>query len=42
MKKERLNEIWGIFFLLTGLFALASLFFFDMRDVSFYTSQPLA
>lgn len=42
MRKERLNEIWGVFFLLLGLFALASLFFFDNRDVSFYSSSPLA
>ncbi len=42
MRKERLNEMWGVFFLLLGLFALASLFFFDNRDVSFYSSNPLA
>lgn len=42
MRKERLNEIWGVFFLLLGLFALASLVFFDNRDVAFYSSNPLA
>ena len=32
MKKERINEIWGVFFLLLGLFALASLLFYHPED----------
>jgi len=40
MKKERINEIWGVLFLLLGLFAFASLIFFDRGDVAFYTSHP--
>lgn len=40
MKKERVNEIWGVFFLLLGLFSLASLIFFDAGDIPFYTSHP--
>ena len=40
MKKERINEIWGIFFLLLGLFTLTSLFYFHSKDISFYTSHP--
>src|SRR3989338_7572672 len=42
MRKERINEIWGVFFLLLGLFTVASLFFFHRDDISFYSSQPLA
>ncbi len=40
MRKERINEIWGILFLLLGLFTLASLVFFYREDLSFYTSDP--
>lgn len=40
MKKERINEIWGIFFLLIGLFTLVSLISFREADLSFYTSHP--
>lgn len=40
MRKERINEIWGVFFLLLGLFTLASLVFFDPQDITFYTSHP--
>jgi S-DNA-T family DNA segregation ATPase FtsK/SpoIIIE len=40
MRKERLNEIWGVIFLLCGLFTTASLFFFHKLDVPFYTSTP--
>ena len=40
MKKERINEIWGVFYLLLGLFTLASLFFSHAGDVSFYSSHP--
>jgi len=40
MRQERLNEIWGVFALLLGLFTLASLFFFRVEDISFYTSHP--
>ena len=40
MKKERINEIWGVFFLLLGLFTFGALFFFHHEDIAFYTSQP--
>lgn len=40
MRKERLNEIWGVFFLLLGLFSLSSLLFFNPDDIAFYTSHP--
>ncbi|MDD5226013.1 MAG: DNA translocase FtsK [Candidatus Omnitrophica bacterium] len=40
MKKERVNEIWGVFFLLLGLFTFASLFFYRAEDIAFYSSQP--
>lgn len=40
MRKERINEIWGILFLLLGLFTLASLVFFYKEDLPFYTSHP--
>ncbi|MFH1799730.1 MAG: DNA translocase FtsK [Candidatus Omnitrophota bacterium] len=40
MKKERVNEIWGVFFLLLGLFTFASLFFYHAEDITFYTSHP--
>ncbi len=41
MKKERLNEIWGVLFLLLGLFTLASLIYFRHEDLPFYTTNPL-
>lgn len=40
MRKERINEIWGVFFLLLGLFTAASLAFFQPNDLSFYSSHP--
>lgn len=40
MKKERINEIWGILFLLLGLFTLTSLLNFHPNDLSFYSSDP--
>ncbi len=40
MKKERINEIWGVMFLLLGLFTLASLAFFHKEDLSFFSSHP--
>ncbi len=40
MKKERINEIWGVFFLLLGLFALCSLLGYNRLDIPFYTSHP--
>lgn len=40
MRKERVNEIWGILFLLLGLFTLASLVFFYREDLPFFTSDP--
>ncbi len=42
MRKERLNEIWGVLFLLLGLFTLASLIFFHSEDIPFYSSQTHA
>ncbi|MBI3312664.1 MAG: DNA translocase FtsK 4TM domain-containing protein, partial [Candidatus Omnitrophica bacterium] len=40
MKKERINEIWGVLFLLLGLFSLTSLVFFHPEDIPFFTSLP--
>jgi S-DNA-T family DNA segregation ATPase FtsK/SpoIIIE len=40
MRKDRINEIWGVIFLLAGLFTLASLVFFHRDDLGFYTSHP--
>ena len=40
MKKERVNEIWGVFFLLLGLFTFVSLFFYHTKDMAFYSSHP--
>lgn len=40
MNKQRLNEIWGVFFLLLGFFSLASILFFHPEDIAFYTSTP--
>lgn len=40
MRKERINEIWGIFFLLLGLYTLASMAFFTPDDLAFFTSHP--
>jgi len=40
MRKERINEIWGVLFLLLGLFTLAALFFYEPEDISFFTSNP--
>ncbi len=42
MRQERLNEIWGVFALLLGLFTLAALFFFQLNDIPFYTSHPFS
>ena len=42
MRKERINEIWGVIFLLLGLFTAASLFFFKPEEISFYSSRPVA
>lgn len=42
MRKERVNEIWGVLFLLLGLFTLAALFYFEPEDLSFYTSNPFS
>lgn len=36
MRKERVNEIFGVIFLLFGLFTIASLAFFEPEDVPFY------
>lgn len=40
MKKERINEIWGVVFLLLGLFSLAALIFYTKADIPFYTAHP--
>ncbi len=40
MKKERINEIWGVFFLLLGAFTIVSLIGHNRFDISFYTSSP--
>ena len=40
MKKERINEIWGVVFLLLGLFSLCSLIGYNRLDIPFYTSHP--
>ncbi len=40
MKKERVNEIYGVFFMLVGLFLLISILFFNPADNTFYTSNP--
>lgn len=40
MRRERINEIWGVVFLLCGLFTAASLVFFSPDDLSFYNSHP--
>lgn len=39
MKKERVNEIWGVVFMLLGLFALCSLIGYQRLDIPFYTSH---
>ena len=41
MKQARINEIWGVVFLLLGLFTFASLLFFHPDDYAFYTSHPV-
>jgi len=38
MRKERINEIWGVVFLLLGFFTIASLVFFNPEDIPFYAS----
>lgn len=40
MKKERINEIWGVIFLLFGLFTTASLIFFEPEHTPFYSNMP--
>ena len=40
MRKERVNEIFGVLFLLFGLFTIASLAFFEPRDIPFYSYPP--
>ncbi len=40
MRKERVNEIFGVVFLLFGLFTIASLAFFEPRDLSFFSFPP--
>lgn len=40
MKQERVNEIYGVLFLLLGLFLLIGLLFHDPSDHPFFTSTP--
>lgn len=40
MKKERINEIWGVLFLLLGLYIFAALLSYRPDDLSFYSSRP--
>jgi len=40
MKKERVNEIYGVLLLLAGLFIAVGLLFHDPADHSFYTTHP--
>ncbi len=40
MKKERINEIYGVLFLLLGIFLLIGLLFQDSADHPFYTTFP--
>jgi len=40
MKKERINELWGVFFLFLGFFTLASFLFYHPEDIAFYSSHP--
>lgn len=40
MKQERLNEIYGVLFLLLGLFLLIGLLFHDAADHSFFALHP--
>ena len=42
MRKERINEIWGVIFLLCGLFIVASLIFFKPEDIPFFCNRPEA
>lgn len=39
MKKARVNEMWGVLYLLLGLFALASILFYHPEDLPFFTSR---
>ncbi|PIQ86270.1 MAG: cell division protein FtsK [Candidatus Omnitrophica bacterium CG11_big_fil_rev_8_21_14_0_20_45_26] len=40
MKQERINEIYGVLFLLAGLFILIGLLFHNPSDHPYYTSVP--
>lgn len=40
MKEKRLNEFKGVILVAAGLIVLASLFSFDINDLSWYTSHP--
>ncbi len=42
MKKERVNEMWGVLYLLLGLFSIASIIFYHPDDLPFFTSHPQA
>lgn len=39
-KTRKLNEIWGLFFLLAGIFVLAALLYYQPADHSFFSSSP--
>ena len=40
ISQSRKNEIWGFLLLALSVFVFISLFSFDPRDISFYTSSP--
>ena len=40
MKKERVNEVYGVLLLLAGLFIVIGLLFHDPADHPFFTTQP--
>ncbi|MSR77539.1 MAG: DNA translocase FtsK, partial [Candidatus Omnitrophica bacterium] len=40
MKKERINEMWGVLFLLLGFYIFGSILFFHPEDLAFYSSHP--
>ena len=41
MRKERLNEVWGIFFLALGVLISISLFSYNETDLAFFSSSPV-
>ncbi len=41
MREERLNEVWGIFFLALGVLISISLFSYNETDLAFFSSSPV-